>query len=156
MQTTVDQPEGAKQLCQRLLASITQPYDLDGHEVLVTASIGVAIASTGRSTPERLLQKADIALYRAKEDGRNTFRFYTSGMDDHLHQRKKMEHGLRSALVRNELELFYQPKLDLKGGRIFGAEALLRWRQPDQRLILPSAFIGIAEETGLILSLIHI
>ena len=153
VQTVIDQPEGAHQLCRRLLKSITKPYNLDGHEVLVTASIGVAVANTARATPERLLQKADIALYRAKEEGRNTYRFYEPGMDAYLHQRKQMERGLRSALARDELELFYQPKLDLKGGRIFGAEALLRWRQSDQRLILPSAFIGIAEETGLILSL---
>lgn|GEM_PF-1104732 len=153
VQTAIDQPEGARQLCRRLLKSITKPYNLDGHEVLVTASIGVAVANTARATPERLLQKADIALYRAKEEGRNTYRFYEPGMDAYLHQRKQMEHGLRAALVRNELELFYQPKLDLRGGRIFGAEALLRWRLPDRRLILPNAFIGIAEETGLILNL---
>ena len=153
IQTAVDQPEGAQQLCRRLLKSITRPYHLDGHEVLVTASIGVAVANSGRATPERMMQKADIALYKAKEDGRNTYRFYEPGMDAYLHQRKKMERGLRAALVRNELELFYQPKLDLKGGRIFGAEALLRWRLPDGRLILPDEFIGIAEETGLILGL---
>ena len=153
IQTAVDQPEGAQQLCRRLLKSITRPYHLDGHEVLVTASIGVAVANSGRATPERMMQKADIALYKAKEDGRNTYRFYEPGMDAYLHQRKKMERGLRTALVRNELELFYQPKLDLKGGRIFGAEALLRWRLPDGRLILPDEFIGIAEETGLILGL---
>lgn len=153
VQTAVDQPEGAHRLCRRLLKSITKPYHLDGHEVLITASIGVAVANSARATPERLMQKADIALYRAKDDGRNTYRFYEPGMDKHLHQRKKMEHGLREALVRDELELFYQPKLDLKGGHIFGAEALVRWRQPDQQLVLPSAFIGIAEETGLILGL---
>lgn len=153
VQTAIDQPEGAKQLCQRLLKAITKPYDLDGHEVLVTASIGVAIANNARAKPERLLQKADIALYRAKEEGRNTYRFYEAGMDAFLHQRKQMEQGLRTALERNELELFYQPKLDLKDGQIFGAEALLRWRQPDQQLILPNEFIGIAEETGLILGL---
>ena len=153
VQTALDQPEGAHRLCRRLLKSITKPYYLDGHEVLITASIGVAVANSARATPERLMQKADIALYRAKEEGRNTYRFYEPGMDDHLRQRKKMEHGLREALARDELELFYQPKLDLKEGQIFGAEALVRWRQPDRQLILPSAFIGIAEETGLILGL---
>ena len=151
IQTAVDQPEGAHQLCRRLLKSITRPYLLDGHEVLVTASVGVAIANSGKATPERLMQKADIALYKAKEDGRNTYRFYEPGMDAYLHQRKKLERGLRAALVRNELELFYQPKLDLKGGRIFGAEALLRWRLPNRQLVLPDQFISIAEETGLIL-----
>lgn len=152
VQTGIDQPEGANQLCRRLLKSITRPYNLDGHEVLVTASIGVAIASQ-RSTPERLLQKADIALYRAKEDGRNAYRFYKPGMDDFLQQRKKLEHDLRSALVRQELELFYQPKLELGQKRIFGAEALLRWHHPEQQMIMPDQFIGLAEETGLILGL---
>ncbi|MGI9433838.1 MAG: bifunctional diguanylate cyclase/phosphodiesterase [Geminicoccaceae bacterium] len=153
IQTGQDQPSGSHQLCRRLLKSITRPYDLDGHEVLVTASIGVAIAKNSKMTPERLLQKADIALYRAKEDGRNAYRFYEAGMDAYLHQRKKMERDLRAALARQELELFYQPKLELRSDRIFGAEALLRWRHPDQRLILPDQFIGLAEETGLILGL---
>ena len=152
VQTGIDQPEGANQLCRRLLKSITRPYNLDGHEVLVTASIGVAIASR-RSTPERLLQKADIALYRAKEEGRNAYRFYKAGMDDFLQQRKKLEHDLRAALVRQELELYYQPKLALRQNRIFGAEALLRWHHPEQRMIMPDQFIGLAEETGLILGL---
>jgi diguanylate cyclase (GGDEF)-like protein/PAS domain S-box-containing protein len=152
VQTAIDQPDGAHQLCRRLLKSITRPYDLGGHEVLVTASIGVAVANSERATPERLLQKADIALYRAKEEGRNAYKFYEPGMDAFLHQRKKIERGLRAALVRDEFELFYQPKLDLKGGRIFGAEALLRWRLPNRRLILPDVFISIAEETGLILN----
>jgi len=153
VQTSIDQPDGAYALCERLLKSITKPYDLDGHEVLVTASIGVAIANSARATPERLMQKADIALYRAKEDGRNAYRFFAAGMDAYLHQRKQMEKDLRMALANDELELFYQPKLDLRGSRIFGAEALVRWRKPNQQLILPGAFIGIAEETGLILNL---
>ena len=152
VQTAIDQPDGAHQLCQRLLKSITKPYDLGGHEVLITASIGVAVANSERATPERLLQKADIALYRAKEEGRNAYKFYEPGMDAFLHQRKKIERGLRTALARDEFELFYQPKLDLKGGRIFGAEALLRWRLPNRRLVLPDVFISIAEETGLILN----
>ena len=153
VQTGIDQPEGAHQLCQRLLKSITRPYNLDGHEVLVTASIGVAIACSQRSTPERLLQKADIALYRAKEDGRNAYCLFEPGMDAFLHQRKKLERDLRAALVRQELELFYQPKLELGQNRIFGAEALLRWHHPDQQMIMPDQFIGLAEETGLILGL---
>ena len=153
VQTGIEQPNGAHQLCQRLLKSITRPYNLDGHEVLVTASIGVAVTDDQNMTPERLLQRADIALYRAKEDGRNAYRFYTPGMDAFLHQRKKMERDLRAALVRQELELYYQPKLELDGHRIFGAEALLRWHHPEQRMIMPDQFIGLAEETGLILGL---
>lgn len=154
VQTSIEQPDGAHQLCKRLLKSITRPYNLDGHEVLVTASIGVAIADNEQvSTPERLMQKADIALYRAKEDGRNAYRRYEIGMDDHLHQRKKMEQDLRKALVHQELELYFQPKLELRQNRIFGAEALLRWNHPEQRMIMPDQFIGLAEETGLILGL---
>ncbi|MGH1481414.1 MAG: EAL domain-containing protein [Geminicoccales bacterium] len=153
VQTGIEQPAGAHQLCQRLLKSITCPYNLDGHEVLVTGSIGVAIADGQPQTPERLLQKADIALYRAKEEGRNAYRCFQHGMDDHLHQRKKMEHDLRKALVNQELELFYQPKLELRQNRIFGAEALLRWHHPELQLVKPDQFIGLAEETGLILGL---
>lgn len=153
VQTGIDQPDGAHQLCQRLLKSITRPYNLDGHEVLVTASIGVAIADNEDSTPERILQKADVALYRAKEDGRNGYCQYVTGMDDFLHQRKQMEHDLRKALVQQELELFYQPKLELQQNRIFGAEALLRWHHPEKQMIMPDQFIGLAEETGLILGL---
>ena len=153
IQTGIDQPEGAHQLCRRLLKSITRPYSLNGHEVLITASIGVAIANSARATPERLLQKADIALYRAKEQGRDAYCFYEAGMDAFLHQRKSLERDLRAALVREELELFYQPKLDLASERVLGAEALVRWHHPDQRLILPDEFIGLAEETGLILNL---
>ncbi len=153
IQTGIDQPNGAHQLCRRLLKSITRPYSLNGHEVLITASIGVAIANSARATPERLLQKADIALYRAKEQGRDAYCFYEAGMDAYLHQRKSLERDLRAALVRQELELFYQPKLDLASERVLGTEALVRWRHPDQRLILPDEFIGLAEETGLILNL---
>lgn len=153
VQTGIDQPNGAHQLCQRLLKSITRPYNLDGHEVLVTASIGVAITVDQNTTPERLLQKADIALYRAKEEGRNAYRFYVAGMDAFLQQRKKMERDLRAALVRHELELFYQPKLELGHHQIFGAEALVRWNHPEQQMIMPDQFIGLAEETGLILGL---
>ncbi len=153
VQTGIDQPDGAHQLCKRLLKSITRPYNLDGHEVLVTASIGVAIAEDQSATPERLLQKADIALYRAKEDGRNAYRFFTAGMDAFLHQRKKLERDLRAALVHQQLELYYQPKLELEGHHILGAEALLRWHHPEQQMIMPDQFIGLAEETGLILGL---
>ena len=153
VQTGIEQPEGAIQLCRRLLKSITRPYNLDGHEVLVTGSIGVAIAGDQHATPERLLQKADIALYRAKEDGRNAYRFFEPGMDAYLQQRKRLEHDLRAALVRQELELFYQPKLELESNQILGAEALLRWHHPNQQMIMPDQFIGLAEETGLILGL---
>jgi diguanylate cyclase (GGDEF)-like protein/PAS domain S-box-containing protein len=153
LQTSQQQPDAARDLAKRIVHVLSQPYDLDGHKVLVTASVGVAIASDGKATPERLLQQADVALYRTKEEGRNGFRFFELGMDAFLHRRKRLEHDLRAALAADEFELFYQPKLELSSGQIIGAEALMRWRHPQRQLVLPNEFIGLAEETGLILAL---
>ena len=106
-----------------------------------------------RLDPGRLLQNADIALYRAKEEGRNTFRFFEAGMDARLQARKALERDLRLALARDELELYYQPKVELGGDRLSGVEALVRWHHPERGLVPPGEFIGVAEETGLIVAL---
>jgi EAL domain-containing protein (putative c-di-GMP-specific phosphodiesterase class I) len=103
--------------------------------------------------PSKLLQLADIALYRAKEDGRNATRFFEPEMDARLQRRKAIERELRLALTRDQLELYYQPKLSLLNDELAGVEALVRWRHPERGLVLPGEFIGIAEETGLILQL---
>jgi diguanylate cyclase (GGDEF)-like protein/PAS domain S-box-containing protein len=107
VQVGLAEPDDAQRLCRRLLETIDMPFDLDNHEVLVTASIGVALTPTDGSIPGRLLQNADIALYRAKEEGRNTFRFFEPDMDARLQKRKALERDLRRALLRDELELFY-------------------------------------------------
>jgi predicted signal transduction protein with EAL and GGDEF domain len=153
VQVGLEQPDGAQMLCRRVLETLAAPFDLDGHEVLVTASVGIALIPLDGSIPGRLLQSADIALYRAKEEGRNTFRFFEAGMDARLQARKALERDLRLALARNELELYYQPKVELGRDGLSGVEALVRWHHPERGLVPPGEFIGVAEETGLILAL---
>jgi diguanylate cyclase (GGDEF)-like protein len=143
----------AQQLSRRLLELFQTPLELDGHDCLVTVSIGIALIPTDASIPAKLLQNADIALYRAKEEGRNTSRFFEPEMDARLQRRKAFERDLRLALSRNELELYYQPKFSLLNDELAGVEALVRWRHPERGLVPPGEFIDIAEETGLILQL---
>jgi diguanylate cyclase (GGDEF)-like protein len=143
----------AQLLSRRLLELFQTPLELDGHDSLVTVSIGIALIPTDASIPAKLLQHADIALYRAKEEGRNASRFFEPEMDARLQRRKAVEHDLRLALSRDELELFYQPKISLLNDELAGVEALVRWRHPERGLVPPGEFIGIAEETGLILQL---
>ncbi len=153
VQVGIEQPEGAQRLCRRVIETLATPFNLDGHEVVITASVGVALIPMDGSIPGRLMQNADIALYRAKEEGRNTFRFFEAGMDARLQARKALERDLRLALARDELELFYQPKVELGHNRLSGVEALVRWHHPERGLVPPGEFIGVAEETGLILVL---
>src|SRR5690606_22026618 len=153
VQVGITEAAEAQLLAQRVLELFQTPLELDGHEALVTASIGVALIPTDASIPAKLLQLADIALYRAKEDGRNATRFFEPDMDARLQRRKAIERELRLALSRDELELYYQPKFSLLNDQLAGVEALVRWRHPERGLVPPSEFIGIAEETGLILQL---
>ena len=153
IQVGIEQPDGAQALCRRLLEILADPIDLDGHEFVVTASIGVALIPMDGSIPGRLLQSADIALNRAKEEGRNTFRFFEPGMDARLQERRALERDLRAALARDELELYYQPKVAVAPNRLGGVEALVRWHHPERGLVPPNDFIGVAEETGLIVAL---
>jgi diguanylate cyclase (GGDEF)-like protein/PAS domain S-box-containing protein len=149
----VEDATDAQALSQRLLETFRTTFDLGGHEVLVTASIGIALIPNDGSIPDKLLQHADIALYRAKEDGRNATRFFEPEMDARLQKRKAFERELRLALTRDELELYYQPKVTLHNDQVAGVEALVRWHHPERGLVPPIEFIGIAEETGLILHL---
>jgi diguanylate cyclase (GGDEF)-like protein/PAS domain S-box-containing protein len=143
----------AQLLSRRLLETFQTPFDLSGHEVLVTISVGVALIPIDGSIPDRLMKHADIALYRAKEEGRNTGRFFEPEMDARLQRRKALERELRLALSRDELALYYQPKVSLRNDEVAGVEALVRWQHPERGLVPPSEFIGVAEETGLILQL---
>ena len=153
VQVGINDASEAQQLSRRLLELFQTPLELDGHEALVTASVGVALIPTDASVPSKLLQLADIALYRAKEEGRNATRFFEPEMDARLQRRKAIERELRLALTRDQLELFYQPKISLLTDELAGVEALVRWRHPERGLVPPVEFIGIAEETGLILQL---
>jgi diguanylate cyclase (GGDEF)-like protein len=135
---------------QTLLHDIAQPFPLAGQRTVVTASLGVSFYPKDADHAVALFKNADVAMYRAKERGRNGFQFYAPDMNDRVFERLKMETGLRHALERNQLELFYQPKVDLRSGRVIGAEALIRWHHPGNGLIAPSRFIPLAEDSGLI------
>ena len=145
--------DDAGRLAKRLIEVVSAPYHVEGQEVIVAASIGIAIASDDERDPDRLLKNADVALYRAKSGGRRAFRFFVPDMDHELQARRALDLDLRSAFAREEFELHYQPTIDLQSGAIAGFEALLRWRHPERGMMLPSEFISIAEETGLIVPL---
>jgi diguanylate cyclase (GGDEF)-like protein/PAS domain S-box-containing protein len=134
----------------KILAAVVRPFHLLGQEFRVTASIGASIYPEDGQDEQTLMKSADIAMYQAKEEGRNAFRFYSAKMDIHTFERLALESSLRRALERTEFELHYQPKRDLHSGAITGVEALLRWRHPDLGMVAPAQFISIAEETGLI------
>jgi len=137
----------------RILKSISQPYTIDEHEVNITCSLGFSIYPDHGEDAETLLKNADNAMYQAKEEGKNTFKFYTKEMQTHVRKRLEMENDLRRALVNQEFFLEYQPKLNLKKKELVGFEALVRWNHPKYGIIPPTEFIYIAEETGLIIPL---
>ena len=141
---------GAMQVATKLIAAISQPFHTERHELASTASIGIALYPDDGENFEKLSQNADAAMYRAKEEGRNNFRFFTQEMQEHSARTLHLTNALRSALSRNELLLHYQPQLSIDG-RIVGAEALLRWQHPELGLISPAEFIPIAESSGLII-----
>lgn len=137
-------------IIQRIMDGIAQPLTIEGHEFFISSSVGVAVYPTDGATPEELIKHADIAMYRAKETGRNNFQFYTSAMNERALERLRIEGDLRNALEREEFILHYQPQVDLRTGKIVGVEALIRWEHPELGMIPPMRFIGLAEETGLI------
>ena len=141
---------GSFEACRRIRKSFSSPFLLDGQMVNVTASLGVSRYPTDGDTPEKLVKNADIAMYRAKSDGRDTFKAFEEEMSVAVTERSRMEKGLRSAVGNDEFVVHYQPEVDLVTGRIVGAEALVRWRSPGEGLIPPSQFIPLAEETGVI------
>jgi len=142
-----------ERLCRRLLARIQQPFMIDDNEVFIGASIGIALAPADGTQAEELLRYADIALYEAKEAGRDTWRFYASGMNERVVERRLLEQDLRHALRDGELRLEFQPRYRVDGQRIAGAEALVRWQHPQRGRLAPDVFIPLAEETGLIVPL---
>ena len=141
----------AAKVADKLLEALRSPFELDGRELFVTASMGVSLYPDDGADVEELVKNSDTAMYRAKEQGRDNYQLYTSTMNARALERLHMENSLRKALVQNELVVYYQPLLDLRTGRIEGVEALVRWRHPELGLVGPSEFIPIAEATGLIL-----
>jgi diguanylate cyclase (GGDEF)-like protein len=150
VQLQADQPRAATVLAERLIADLSRPFDIEGHQVVVGASVGIALAPSDGTEADQLMKSADMALYRAKADGRGVLRYFESEMDAKMQARRALELDLRKALVEHEFELFYQPIVDLKSNRVSGFEALLRWNHPTQGLISPADFIPIAEDMGLI------
>jgi diguanylate cyclase (GGDEF)-like protein len=150
VQTPITEPTDATSLAQRIIASISEPFDIDGHQAVIGASVGIAVGPGDGLRPDRLLRNADLALYRAKGDGRGTFRFFEPAMDLQMQTRRIMERDLRKALPAGEFELYYQPVVNLKSSEISGFEALIRWNHPDKGIVSPAAFIPLAEEIGFI------
>ncbi|MDG4594347.1 MAG: EAL domain-containing protein [Candidatus Contendobacter sp.] len=144
------QEEPVASFARKVMKKLKFPFQIEGHECFVTASIGVCLFPRDGEDVETLLQNADIALYRAKENGRDCIQFYARDIHVRTLERLMMEQDLRKALERQELELHYQPQMDLRQGRIVGVEALLRWRHPRRGMISPLDFIPLAEESGLI------
>ncbi|MEO0801559.1 MAG: EAL domain-containing protein [Cyanobacteria bacterium J06642_2] len=137
-------------LAERAIAAFVPPFSYASHELHITCSVGAAIFPLHGTTPQALLKNADTALFQAKEQGRNTYRIYTSAMNAQASERLMLENKLRQAIAREELELHYQPQLDVKTNLVTAVEALVRWEHPELGRLSPGVFIPIAEETGLI------
>jgi diguanylate cyclase (GGDEF)-like protein len=150
VQVALSQAPEATALAERVIAALCEPYQVDGHQMVIGTSVGIAVAPTDGTNANQLIKSADLALYRAKADGRGTFRFFEPGMDAKMQARRCLEHDLRSALANRQFELHYQPIVDLASDTISGAEALIRWRHPEKGMVSPASFIPLAEETGLI------
>jgi diguanylate cyclase (GGDEF)-like protein/PAS domain S-box-containing protein len=144
-----DQPLGVD-VVERVMAAVAQPVMLGAREFFVTCSIGVAAFPDAGTPAESLIEHADIAMYRAKKLGRNNVQFYTPAMNEESLERVRIESALHSALDRDEFVLHYQPQIDLQTGQIVGMEALIRWQHPELGMVPPGRFIGVAEDTGLI------
>jgi diguanylate cyclase (GGDEF)-like protein/PAS domain S-box-containing protein len=153
IQTGIPEPLDAAVLADKLLQAISSPFTIQGNEVRTGASIGIAVYGLDSPTAEMLLSHADVALYRAKAEGRGTYRFFTDAMDVEVRTRVTLATELRDALARGQMFLVYQPQIDVDTGGFVGVEALARWRHPKRGPISPSVFIPIAEQSGLIIAL---
>ena len=143
--------DDARMVADKFLEVLQEPFDLDGHAVHISASIGIAVYPEHGESIDELLRHADIAMYQIKGQGKNGHAFYDPSMQDVSHQKIALEQSLRRALENNELEMYYQPQIDAISGRIVGAEALMRWNHPTRGIVSPGEFLPFAEENGLML-----
>ncbi len=141
----------ARAIADKFQEALQAPFDLDGHVVHISASIGIAVYPSDGDSIEELLRHADIAMYQVKAQGKNGHSFYHASMQDMSHQKIALEQSLRKALENNELEMYYQPQVDMASGRIIGAEGLMRWNHPTRGLLSAGEFLPFAEENGLML-----
>lgn len=146
----LDRPERARDLAQRVIDVLSQSFEIDGNQINIGASVGIAISPADGRTPDDLFGNADIALYSAKADQRGTYRFFEPEMHSRVQTRIQLERDLRCALEDGQFEMFYQPLVDVKRSKVCAFEALLRWHHPELGLLAPGTFIPLAEETGLI------
>ncbi len=142
-----------KKEAQKILDLLSRPYNLYGHEVFITSSIGITVYPDDHHDTEGLVKNAELAMYYAKTHGRNSYKLYTSDLNVQSSEFMALANSLHRALDRHEIKVFYQPLVSLQTGKIVGAEALARWQHPDLGIIMPNKFIPVAEETGLILRL---
>lgn len=149
----IDSLDQVVQIAESMIQNLTLPFICGGHELHITTSIGVSIYPDHNTDVEELVHNADMAMYRAKAEGRNSFQFYIPNMQEQSFQRLVMENNLRRALENDELDTYYQPQVDLESGKIVGLEALLRWKHVALGSISPAKFIPLAEETGLIVNI---
>ncbi len=147
----IDGSDDAALIARRILEALLEPFVFEGEEIVITASIGISLYPADNSDLDGLIRHTDMAMYRSKARGRNTFTFYNADMNAEVEARLSLETSLRHALDRHEFNLLYQPKADLKTGRITGVEALIRWNRPGFGVVPPDQFINVLEETGLIL-----
>jgi diguanylate cyclase (GGDEF)-like protein len=145
--------EEVKQVAQRILQALENPFEIEGHELYVSASLGIALLNDHSPDAETLIQHADAALYYAKDAGRNNYQFYTTALSVKTPEHLTLEKSLRYALEREEFMVYYQPRVNIATGEITGMEALLRWQHPEMGLVAPNVFIPLAEESGLIVSI---
>jgi diguanylate cyclase (GGDEF)-like protein/PAS domain S-box-containing protein len=150
IQSAANQPVSATAMANRIIKELALPFDLDGHEAIIGASIGISVAPDDGEDADVLLKKADMALYRSKEDGRGVYSFFEADMDARMQHRRALELDLRKALALNQFEVHYQSLINLESNEISGFEALVRWRHPERGMVQPNDFIPLAEETGLI------
>jgi diguanylate cyclase (GGDEF)-like protein len=153
LQVAIDQPVVGATLARRIIAAFAEPFDIQDHQFVIGASIGIAVAPLDGRDAETLMKCADLALYRSKAEGRNTFHFYESGMDAAQQRRRRIEAGLRRALASNEFTLAYHPLINIAEHRVRAFEALLRWNSPEHGSVSPVDFIPVAEDTGLIVQI---
>lgn len=153
LQSPVKGPDQAATLARRIVEVLGETYEIDGHQVVIGASIGIAMAPSDGTDADQLLKNADMALYRAKSDGRAGWRFFEPDMDVKAQARRSLELDLRTALATDAFEVYYQPLINLKTMRISTCEALMRWPHPERGMISPAEFIPIAEEMGLIVEI---
>ncbi|WP_448097623.1 bifunctional diguanylate cyclase/phosphodiesterase [Luteibacter yeojuensis] len=147
------QPDDASSIAGRIIDAIKEPYELDGHSIVIGASIGVVVIDDLAPGTDRLLQNADLALYRAKGEGKGRYCFFEADMDVRMQLRRQLELDLRAALSRGEFVVHYQPMIEVQSGKLSGFEALLRWEHPSRGLLMPMDFFDLAEEIGLLIPL---